>query len=69
MSSHICGMPYEVLELVFGKIEFGGNRKDVWAVLGSCKTLQHALRQHPANIQLEVTWSQTQIAGLKLLDI
>lgn len=69
ISPHICSLPSEILSLIFDAVDLGGgSKKDVWAIMGSCKTLQQALVLYPAEIKLGERWSQSQLAGSNSLD-
>jgi len=56
-------LPDDIHSLIFDNVDFGSSRKDVWAIMGSCKTLRKALALHPAKIMLSGRWSQSQLAG------
>jgi hypothetical protein len=69
ISADICNLPDDVLGLILDGLNFGGNKRDVWAVSGSCKSMHAALARYPANIKLEGKWKQYQIAGLNFQSI
>ena len=71
-SATLCTLPDDVISIILEKLNFGGNKRDIWAVAGTCKALHAVLARWQADIRLELgkhvsyvkyDWKPKQIAG------
>ena len=57
------------MNFILDKLDFGGkDRRDIWAMAGTCETLKSCLARYPAKLILRDKWKQSQITGKAFWD-
>jgi len=63
MEASLAGLPPDCLRIVLSKVDYGSNKLAVLALAGSCKTIQQALKDCPAVVELQGNWDRRQLLG------
>ncbi len=63
MDVTLCSFPLDCLRIILSKVDYGDNRSAVWALAGSCRTLRQALKECPADVELQDGWGPGPLEG------